>query len=349
MNSSSKAHIRIEKIRLELKHTFTIAGGSAAFKENVLVFYERDGLTGVGEASHVTVKEQTAERTLRAVERLIPLYETIDPFAFAELPEQARQITDATPPARAAIEMALMDWVGQKLNLPLHRLFGLNADRAPVTSFTIGLDTPEVMQQKTREAEPYPVLKVKLGRPDDLELFKALRKVTDKPIRVDANEGWPDKETAIKKIEWLEKQNVEFIEQPLPRKMIDETGWLKERTRLPIVADEAVFVAQDIPGIAGAYSGINIKLMKAGGMLEALRMFQVARAFNLDAMLGCMIETSIAITAGAQLQSLARWADLDGSLLLSDDPFQGAVLNNGRWRPPNRPGLGVKPKVSKRR
>jgi len=348
MSNTRNPHIRSEKIRLELNHTFTIASGSAAFKENVLVFYELDGLTGVGEASHVTVKDQTAEQTLRAVERLIPLYETIDPFAFAGLPEQARQIADATPPARAAIEMALMDWVGQKLNLPLYRLFGLDAGRAPATSFTIGLDTPEVMQQKTREAGPYQIIKVKLGRSDDEEIIKTIRAVTDKPIRVDANEGWPDKETAIKKIEWLEKQSIEFVEQPLPRRMIEETRWLKARTRLPIVADESVFIASDIPAIAGAFTGINVKLMKAGGMLEALRMFQVARAFNLDAMLGCMIETSIAITAGAQLQSLARWVDLDGSLLLSDDPFQGAVLKDGRWHPPDRPGLGVRPRKSNR-
>jgi len=206
-----------------------------------------------------------------------------------------------------------------------------------------------VMQQKTREAGPYHVIKVKLGRPNDREIIEALRAVTDKPIRVDANEGWPDKETAIKKIEWLEKQNIEFVEQPLPRRMLEETRWLKERTRLPIVADESVFTARDIPAVAGAFSGINIKLMKAGGLLEALRMFQVARVFNLDVMLGCMIETSIAITAGAQLQSLARWADLDGSLLLSDDPFQGAVLNDGRWQVTDRPGLGVKPRVSNRR
>ncbi len=348
MSTTSKPRIRSEKIRLELRHTWTISSGSAAFKENVLVFYERDGQTGIGEAAHLTVGEHTAEKTLRAIAPLIPLYETIDPFAFADLPDQARQVADATPPARAAMEMALMDWVGQKLGLPLHRLFGLNAGRAPATSFSIGLDTPEVMQQKVREAGPYHIIKVKLGRPNDREIIEALRAVTDKPIRVDANEGWPDKETAIKKIEWLEKQNIEFVEQPLPRRMIEETRWLKERTRLPIVADEAVFTARDIPAVAGAFSGINIKLMKAGGLLEALRMFLVAKAFNLDTMLGCMIETSIAITAGAQLQSLARWADLDGSLLLSDDPFQGAVLNDGRWQVTDRPGLGVKPRVSNR-
>ncbi|MGH7951568.1 MAG: dipeptide epimerase [Limisphaerales bacterium] len=345
MTTGTKPRIRVEKVHLELKHTWTIAGGSADFKENALVFYERDGLTGVGEAGHLTVGEHTAEKTLHAIGRLIPLYEGVDPFAFADLPDLAREISDATPPARAAIEMALMDWVGKKLNLPLHRLFGLNAARAPATSFSIGLDTPEVMQKKVREAGAFHIIKVKLGRPNDREIIEALRAVTDKPIRVDANEGWPDKETAIKKIEWLEKQNIEFVEQPLPRKMVEETRWLKERTHLPIVADESVFIARDIPAIAGAFSGINIKLMKAGGVLEALRMFQVAKAFNLDVMLGCMIETSIAITAAVQLQSLARWVDLDGNLLLNRDPFEGAAMNDGYWQPQDCPGLGVKPRT----
>ncbi|MDE3067827.1 MAG: dipeptide epimerase [Verrucomicrobiota bacterium] len=339
--SLNKPRIHTETVRLELKHIWTISGGSADFKENVLVHYERDGLAGIGEAAHLTVGEHTAEKTVQAIERLVPFYETVDPFAFAGLPDQARQIADATPPARAAVEMALLDWVGRKWKLPLYRLFGLDAGRAPATSFSIGLDTPEMMQRKVKEAGAYHIIKVKLGRPNDHEIIKTLRAVTDKPIRVDANEGWPDKETAIKKIEGLEKQNIEFVEQPLPRKMIEETGWLRERTRMPIVADESVFTAQDIPAVAGAFSGINIKLMKAGGMLEALRMFQVARALNLDTMLGCMIETSVAITAAVHLQSLARWVDLDGNLLLNCDPFQGATMNDGRWQPPDSPGLGV--------
>ncbi|MBU6409790.1 MAG: dipeptide epimerase [Verrucomicrobia bacterium] len=339
--STNKPRIRTETVHIELKHTWTISGGSADFKDNVLVFYERDGLTGIGEAAHLTVGEHTAENTLRALDRLIPFYETVDPFAFAGLPEQARQMADATPPARAAVEMALMDWVGRKWELPLHRLFGLAGARAPATSFSIGLDTPERMQNKVKEAGAYRILKVKLGRSNDHEIIETLRAVTDKPIRVDANEGWRDKETAIRKIEGLEKQNIELVEQPLPRKMVEETGWLRERTPLPIVADESVFTARDIPAVAGAFSGINIKLMKAGGMLEALRMFQVARALNLDTMLGCMIETSVAITAAVHLQSLARWVDLDGNLLLNCDPFQGATMNDGRWQPPDSPGLGV--------
>ena len=342
---NAQARLRTEKIRLDLKHTWTIARGAADFKENVLVFYERDGLTGVGEAGHLTAAGQTADQTLAGVARLIPLYEQADPFAFAGLPELARQVPNVTPPARAAIELALMDWVGQKLGLPLYRLFGLNPQREVPTSFSIGLDTPEIMRQKVKEAEPYRFLKVKLGRDDDEEIIRTLREVTDKPIRVDANEGWRDKETALKKLQWLERQNIELVEQPLPRRMLAETRWLKERTRLPLIADEAVEVARDIPPLVGAYSGLNIKIMKAGGILEALRMFQLAQALNLDTMLGCMIETSVAITAAVQLQSLARWVDLDGNLLLKNDPFAGAVFKDGRWQVPSQPGLGVRAKA----
>lgn len=343
---SDKPRIRSETIRLELTHTWAIARGAADYKENVLVYYERDGVTGLGEAGHLTAAGQTAEQTRRGVERLRPLYEEADPFAFADLPEQARQIADVTPPARAAMELALMDWVGQKLGLALHQLFGLNPRREVATSFSIGLDKPDVMRQKVKEAGAYQILKVKLGREDDEEIIKLLRAVTDKPLRVDANEGWRDKETAIKKIKWMEGQNIEFIEQPLPRRMVEETRWLKERTHLPIVADEAVETARDIPGLVGAYSGINIKIMKAGGVLEALRMFQLAKALQLDTMLGCMIETSLAITAATQLQSLARWVDLDGNLLLKHDPFDGATFKDGCWQVPHRPGLGVRAKAA---
>ena len=347
VTTTSKPSIRSQIIRLELKHAWTIARGTADFKENVLVFYERDGLTGLGEAGHLTAAGQTAAQTVQGVERLIPLYEQVNPFEFADLPDEAGRVVGVTPPARAALEMALLDWVGQKLGLPLHRLFGLNPRRKVATSFTIGLDKPEVMRQKVREAEAFHFIKVKLGRPDDEEIIKGLRAVTDKPIRVDANEGWPEKETAIKRLAWLEKQNIEFVEQPLPRRMIEETRWLKERTPLPLVADESVAVARDIPGLVGAFSGINIKIMKAGGVLEAWRMFQLARVLNLDIMLGCMIETSIAISAAVQLQSLARWVDLDGSLLLRDDPFEGPLLKGDCWQVATGPGLGIRAKSTR--
>jgi L-alanine-DL-glutamate epimerase-like enolase superfamily enzyme len=281
---------------------------------------------------------------MTGTEKLRPFYEQFDPVNFSRLPDQAEAMADASPPARAAMEMALLDWVGKKRGQPLHQLLGVNPQREVFTSFSIGLDKLEVMQQKAREASGYRILKVKLGRDNDEDIIRALRAVSDKPIRVDANEGWPDKETAIRKIEWLERQGIELVEQPLPRQKIEENGWLKERTRLPLVADEAVHTTRDIPTLAGAFSGINIKIMKSGGVLEALRMFAAAKKHGLDSMLGCMIETSVAITAAVHLQALARWVDLDGNLLLKRDPYQGATWVNGGWRAPTTPGLGVQPR-----
>lgn len=344
MSTSSKPRIRSEKIKLELQHAWVISRGAAEFKENVFVHYERDGLTGIGEAGHLTAAGQTAEQTLAGIQKLMSFYEQLEPSAFASVPGQTKKVVDATPPAQAAMEMALLDWVGKKRGLPLHKLLGVNPQREVFTSFSIGLDTPEVMQKKAREAGAYRILKVKLGRENDEEIIRTLRAVTDKPIRVDANEGWRDKETAIRKIEWLERQGIELVEQPLPRHLVEDNRWLKERTRLPLVADEAVHTTEDIPSIIGAYSGINIKIMKAGGVLEALRMFTLAKKHDLDAMIGCMIESSVAITAAVHLQALARWADLDGNLLLKRDPYQGATFADGRWLVPNAPGLGVQPR-----
>lgn len=341
MSISGKPRIRSEKIKLELQHAWIIARGAAEFKENVLVHYERDRLSGIGEAGHLTAAGQTAELTIAGTEKLLPFYEQLDPATFASLPDQTEVVADVAPPARAAMEMALLDWVGKKRGLPLHQILGVSPKSAVFTSFSIGLDTPEIMRQKVGEAGAYRILKVKLGRENDEAIIRTLRAVTDKPIRVDANEGWRDKETAIRKIEWLERQGIELVEQPLPRQMVEETRWLKERTRLPLVADEAVHNTRDIEAVVGAYSGINIKIMKAGGVLEALRMFVLAKKHGLDAMLGCMIETSIAITAAVHLQALARWVDLDGNLLLKRDPYQGATFADGRWRAPTTPGLGV--------
>jgi len=344
MSSSGKPRIHAKKIRLELQHAWGIARGTTEFKENVLVNYERDGLTGLGEAGHLTAAGQTADQTLAGIERLRSFYERLEPSSYASLPDLADTLPDAPPPARAALEMALLDWWGKKQQLPLHRVLEVHPQREVPTSFSIGLDTPEMMRQKAREAGPYRILKVKLGRENDEEIIRTLREVTDKPIRVDANEGWRDKETAIRKLEWLERHNIELVEQPLPRQLVEETRWLTERTRLPLVADESVHTCRDIPSVAGAYSGINIKLMKAGGLLEALRMFAAAKKLGLDTMLGCMIETSVAITAAVHLQALARWVDLDGNLLLRNDPYQGATFADGYWRVPNTPGLGVQPR-----
>lgn len=335
-----------EIIRLDLANPWSIARGTAEYKENVIVRYERDGVTGLGEAGHLTAAGQTAAQTVEGIEKLTPFYTARDPWHFFDLPEEAARISDCAP-ARAAMEMALVDWVGKKAGLPLYRMLGLDESRSVPTSYSIGLDKLDVMKDKVRAAKDFAIIKVKLGRDDDQAIIKALREVTRQPIRVDINEGWKDREQAIRNIEWLASQGVEFVEQPMPRDRIEDARWLKARTPLPIIADEAVHTARDIPAIADAYMGINIKIMKSGGPLGAFRMLVTARAHGLDAMIGCMIESSLGITAAVHLQSLARWLDLDGNLLLKKDPFLGATLKEGRWVPPAQPGLGVRPATSK--
>jgi L-alanine-DL-glutamate epimerase-like enolase superfamily enzyme len=244
--------------------------------------------------------------------------------------------------AKAAIDIAIMDWVGKRLNVPIYTLLGLDPADTPLTTFSIGIDTPEITRQKTREAAPYPLLKVKVGLDTDEATIEAVRSVTDKPLRVDANEGWKDKEVALRKIQWLETQGVEFIEQPLPASMHEETRWLRERVKMPIIADEACLRPADIPKLAQAYDGVNIKLDKAGGILQAYRMIQIARSLGLKTMLGCMISSSATVTAAAQLSPLVDYADLDCNLLISNDPYTGVTVKDGKLVLPNGPGLGLK-------
>ena len=338
---TGKPSITYRKIRLNLGHTWTISRGSTDFKEDVFVYYEKDGITGIGEASHMTGAGQNAERTIEELEKIIPVYLETDPFRFSELPAKVNQVIESVSPAKAALDIALFDWLGKKLNIPVHKLFGLDPDKFVDTSFSIGFDKPEILKQKVKEADPYKILKVKLTNIDDEEIIETIRQVTDKPIRVDINEGWKNKEDAIRKIEWLSGNGVELVEQPMPVDMIEETKWLKERSPVPIIADEAVNTSKDIIPVSEAYDGINIKLMKSGGIQEAYRMAIIAQALNLDIMIGCMIASSVAISAAVQLQPLARWLDLDGSLLISNDPYKGAMFHDGHWIMPDRPGIGV--------
>ncbi len=339
---NGKASITYRKIKLNLGHTWTISRGSTDFKEDVFVFYEKDGITGIGEASHMTGAGQNAYRTIEELKRIIPVYLEADPFKFYNLTDKVNEEIEEISPAKAALDIALFDWLGKKLNIPVHRLFGLDPDKYVDTSFSIGFDKPEILKQKVQEADPYKILKVKLTNRDDEEIIETIRQVTDKPIRVDINEGWIDKEEAIRKIEWLAGNGVEIVEQPMPVSMIKETKWLKERSPLPIIADEAVNTSKDILPVAEAYDGINIKLMKSGGIMEAFRMAIIAGTLNLDIMIGCMIASSVAISAAVQLQPLARWLDLDGSLLISNDPFTGSRFHDGHWIMPEEPGIGVK-------
>jgi L-alanine-DL-glutamate epimerase-like enolase superfamily enzyme len=266
-----------------------------------------------------------------------------DPGQFEKLETQLfRQITGQYA-AKAALDIALMDWIGQKLGVPLYRYFGLDPKDAPVTTFSIGIDTPEITRQKVREAAAFPVLKIKVGLDTDEATIAAVRGATDKPLRVDANEGWKDKEVAVRKINWLATQGVEFVEQPMPAEMLEETRWVHERVKLPLIADEACRHASDIPKLVGIFDGVNVKLDKAGGILEAHKMIQIARALGFKTMLGCMVSSSVSVTAASHLSPLVDYADLDGNLLIANDPFVGVKVQNGKLLLPDGPGLGLKP------
>jgi L-Ala-D/L-Glu epimerase len=335
------ARLSVSRRRLLLRHTWTISRNSSDFKDNVFIRVERDGVTGWGEAAPNVRYNQSAEQTIAAIEKARALVEAGDWLQYASLREQwERAITDQSC-ACAVLDIAILDWVGRKLNVPLYRLFGLDASKTPVTTFSIGIDSPEVIRQKVKEAKDFPVLKIKVGTENDAQIVAAVREATDRPLRVDANEGWRDKQQALEKIQWLQRMGVELIEQPLPAAMIEETAWLRERVEIPIIADEAVKRAGDIPKLAGAYDGINIKLMKAGGVQEAMRMIHVARALGLKIMLGCMIESSVAVSAAAQISPLVDYADLDGNLLISNDPFVGVSVKEGKLILSDRPGLGI--------
>lgn len=327
--------------QLNLTHTWTISRNSSDIKNNVFVKYTRDGVFGIGEAAPNIRYNETPESTIEVIQKAIPVIDKFDPWHFVDIGYAIQELAEEQTAAKCALDIAVMDWVGKSLGVPLYKYFGLDKTKAPITTFSIGIDTPDVMQQKIREAEQYPILKIKVGRDNDEEIMRAVREVTDKPLRVDANEGWTSKEEALEKIKWLETIGVEFIEQPMPSAMLDETRWLRDRVNIPIIADEAVKQASDIPTLATAYDGINIKLMKSHGIQEAMRMIWMARSLGMKIMLGCMIESSCAIAAAAHISPLVDYADLDGNLLISNDPFKAVTVENGKMILHDRPGLGL--------
>jgi L-Ala-D/L-Glu epimerase len=326
---------------LKLTYTWTISRESSDVKHNVFVKITRDGVTGIGEAAPNIRYNETAESTIEVIKKATPLIEKSDLWNFVDLGYAIRDLAEEQTAAKCALDIALMDWMTKSLNVPLYKYLGLNKNKAPVTSYSIGIDTIEIMQKKIREAEQYPILKIKLGSDNDEEIMKAVREVTDKTVRVDANEGWKDKHEALEKTNWLETIGVEFVEQPMPAAMFEETRWLRERANIPIIADEAVKSASDIPKLATAYDGINIKLMKSGGIQEAMRMIWMARSLGMKIMLGCMVESSCAIAAGAHISPLVDYADLDGNLLIANDPFKSVEVEKGRLVLSDKPGLGL--------
>ncbi|HUK17227.1 MAG TPA: dipeptide epimerase [Bryobacteraceae bacterium] len=328
-------------VRLNLRHTWTTTMSSSAYRETVHTTYTRGGITGHGEGAPIVRYHEDPAAALKAAESVRDLLLSANPMQFSKVMAEVFHRVKGEWAGKAAVDIALMDWVGQKLGIPLYSYFGLDPRDTPLTTFSIGIDTPEITRQKTREADEFPILKVKVGLDTDEPTIEAVRSVTSKPLRVDANEGWKDKEEAVRKINWLATKGVEFIEQPMPAEMIEETAWVHERVHIPIIADEACQRASDIPKLKGAFDGVNVKLDKSGGMLEAYRMISIAKSLGMKTMLGCMVSSSCSVTAAAHLSPLVDYADLDGNLLIANDPFHGVRVEKGKLILPNGPGLGL--------
>jgi L-Ala-D/L-Glu epimerase len=329
------------RVRLNLRHTWTTTMSSSQYRDTLHTTYTRDGITGHGEGAPIVRYHEDAASAQKAVESVREYLLGANPMQFGKIMTQVFKRVPGEWAGKAAIDIALLDWVGKKLGIPLYTYFGLDPNDAPLTTFSNGIDTPEITRQKTVEAADYPVLKVKVGLATDEATIEAVRSVTRKPLRVDANEGWKDKEEAVRKINWLEKMGVEFIEQPLPAEMLEEARWVRGKVHIPIFADEACQLAADIPKLKECFDGVNVKLDKSGGILEAYRMLQIAKALGMKTMLGCMISSSVSVTAAAHLSPLVDFADLDGNLLISNDPFHGVLVQKGKLVLPKGPGLGL--------
>ena len=341
---SGKLNLTFFPYELQLRHAFNLAKYSRTTTPDVQVRIEYDGIVGYGEASMPPYLGESVESVTKFLSQL-DLSQFSDPFRIEEIHEYMESVAPNNRAAKASVDIALHDLLGKIMGQPWYKIWGLNPEKAPSTSFTIGIDTAEVVRQKVDEAAPYNVLKVKMGLDNDKELVDIIRSKTDRPICVDANQGWNDKEKALEMCHWLSERNCLFVEQPMPKEMIDETAWLRERSPLPIIADEFLQRLPDVRRAAEAYDGINIKLMKSTGMHEAYKMAVLARSLGMKVMLGCMTETSCAVTAAAQLAPMVDWADLDGNLLIANDLFDGIKIVEGTVTIPNRPGIGVEPLV----
>jgi L-alanine-DL-glutamate epimerase-like enolase superfamily enzyme len=331
----------VELLELRTKHPFIIARGGQSDHRTVWVrLTDSEGHEGWGEAAPSKFYGETAESVIAALK----VYGTMlpeDPFNLEDAEWRWENKLRGNAAARAALSAALHDLVGKRLGIPLYRLWGLDPCKTPKSTFTIGLDTPERIKAKVREADQFPILKVKLGTDRDIEILRAIRDATDKELRVDANCGWTVKQ-AIRMLPVLEEFGVTVLEQPLPPQDLDGLAAITAQADIPVIADESCLTSLDIPPLVGKVDGINIKLAKCGSLREALRMIAVARAHGLTVMVGCMIETSLGITAAAHVTPLVDIVDLDGAALLADDPFDGAGIDGGQVTLPNGPGLGVR-------
>lgn len=328
---------------LQLNHTFTISGFSRNTTPVVLVKIDYDGLEGYGEASLPPYLGETQASVIEFLKK-------VDLSAFTpsrdmeEVIAYLDGIAEGNTAAKAAVDIALHDLAGKIEGTPWYKIYGLDKYNVPDTTFTIGIDTDEVVREKTREAlGRFNILKVKVGGSDDKRMIEAIRSETDLPLAVDANQGWKDRQQALDMIFWLKEKGIVMVEQPMPKHDLDNIARLTEESPLPVFADESIQRLSDVERMKGVFSGINIKLMKCTGMHEAWKMRQLAQSLGLKVMIGCMTETSCAISAASQLYAGMDFADLDGALLIGNDCFDGATLENGKIIPSDLPGIGVKP------
>ncbi|WP_298072056.1 dipeptide epimerase [uncultured Bacteroides sp.] len=338
--------LRFFPYELKLRHVFTVAAYSRSTTPDVQVELEYDGVIGYGEASMPPYLQKelgtmdSVMAFLRRVQEGIGRFS--DPFQMEDILAYVDSLSESNAAAKAAVDIALHDLVGKLLQAPWYKLWGLNKDKAPSTTFTIGIDTADVVREKTKEcADRFNILKVKLGGDNDKEMIETIRSVTSLPIAVDANQGWTDRLQALDMIYWLKEQGIVMVEQPMPKERIDDIAWITRQSPLPIFADEGVQRLKDVAALKGVYTGINIKLMKCTGMREAWKMLNLARALDMKVMVGCMTETSCACSAAAQLSPAVDFADLDGNLLIANDRFRGMEVVKGKIVLPDLPGIGV--------
>ncbi len=325
---------------LELKHPFTIAKFSRTSTPLMLLELKHEGYTGYGEASMVPYMGESQQSAADFLSK-VDVSQFKYPFDFVEIIHYLDSIAPGQPAIKAAIDIALHDLEGKLKQQPCWKLLGSDPALMPVTSFTIGIDTPEVLIQKVKEAEACKVIKVKLGRGSDKELISTIRSVTNVPLYVDANQGWTDRQQSLETAYWLQEQGVLLIEQPMLKTDPDSNAWLTERSPIPIIGDESVQRLPDVEKAKGVYHGINVKLMKSAGMYEAHQMILKAKQLGLKILMGCMSETSCATLAAAALAPQCNWADLDGPLLTKNNPFKIPDFEDGKWVLGNDAGLGI--------
>jgi len=331
-----------QTIELNPTHPFVIARGGYAHHRNVIVrLTDDDGVDGFGEAAPNRYYGESVATVIAALGQFKPVLERADPFSIEVIEANLSRILRGNASAKSAISSALHDLIGKKLGLPVHRLWGLDPANTPQSSFTIAIAENEELERRVTEAADYPILKIKLGTDRDMEIVRIVRNAAPrKRLRVDANAAWTAKQ-AVRMSAFLADNQVEMLEQPVAANDIEGLRFVRERSSLPVFADESCLVATDIARLAGAVDGINIKLAKCGSLREALRMVHTARAHDMQVMAGCMIESSLGISAIAQIAPLLDAADFDGAALLSNDPFRGATITGGAVTLSNTPGLGV--------